>query len=151
MLPLSFPEPDFSVRKQGDIPQIFDPIRKSWVRLTPEEWVRQNLIQLITQSLQIPAAYLSVEKEIQVGTLKKRFDLLVYNRRHLPWMLFECKSEVVELSEQTAAQLLSYHQVLQTHYLITCNGKNALGWYRDESGWLPLLQWPTLSEFDNTL
>ena len=151
MLPLSFPEPNFSLRKLEEQPQIFDSIRKVWVKLTPEEWVRQNLIQLLIQSVQIPAAYLSVEKEIQVGNLKKRFDLLVYNRRHLPWMLIECKSESVELSEQTTAQLLSYHQVIQSEYLIVCNGKNALGWQRNEAGWMPLLQWPTLAHFEATL
>lgn len=151
MLPLPFPEPNFSLRKVEEQPQIFDAVRKAWVKLTPEEWVRQNLIQLLIVHCKIPASYLSVEKEIQVGTLKKRFDLLVYNRRHIPWILIECKAEAVALSEQTAAQLLSYHQVLQADYLIICNGKNALGWHRNVSGWSPLLEWPALAQFEATL
>lgn len=72
MLPLAFPEPNFSLRKVEEQPQIFDTVRKVWVKLTPEEWVRQNLIQLLTQTVQIPPGYLSVEKEILVGTLKKK-------------------------------------------------------------------------------
>ena len=57
---------------------IFDPLRKKWIRLTPEEWVRQNFIQYLLQVKQYPPSLIAIEKEIMVGELKKRFDILVY-------------------------------------------------------------------------
>ncbi len=106
MLTLSFPDPDFSVRKMNEQSQIFDRLRKRWVKLTPEEWVRQHMVSMMIEVLQFPSVYLSIEKEIQVGKLKKRFDLLIYDATHQPWMLIECKASSVTLNESTAEQLL---------------------------------------------
>jgi hypothetical protein len=142
MLPLSFPQPNFSLRKQEEQPQIFDPLRKLWVKLTPEEWVRQNMICMLQDKLNIPTGFMGVEKEIQVGAMKKRFDLLIFDRNHQPWMLIECKSEKVSLKESTAEQLLRYYQVLRVRYLIITNGEMALGWHNQLDNFLPMLQWP---------
>lgn len=128
MLPLNFPQPDFSVRKNNEQPQIFDRLRKLWVKLTPEEWVRQNVLQMMLEELNFPSSYISVEKEIQVGQLKKRFDLLIYDASHQPWMLVECKAPEVALSQKTAEQMLNYQQVLQTKYMVITNGNTAMGW-----------------------
>ena len=142
MLPLSFSPQKFSLRKEDEQPQIFDTIRKRWVKLTPEEWVRQNMITFLIDQLLVPAAFIGVEKEIQVGALKKRFDLLIFDRNHQPWMLIECKSEKVSLKEETAEQLLRYYQVLRVRYLIITNGEMALGWHNQEDILSPMLQWP---------
>jgi hypothetical protein len=142
MLSLALPNPDFSVRKEKDVAQIFDKIRKRWVRLTPEEWVRQNMIAMIMDSLQVPLQFIGIEKEIIVSGLKKRFDLLIYDRLHQPWMLIECKAEHVKLNPETAAQLLRYHQVLQVKYLIITNGQSALGWLNGQGEITEMQQWP---------
>ena len=142
MLPLLFPKPDFSVRKEQDQPQIFDPLRKLWVKLTPEEWVRQNMICMLRDTLNIPTGFMGVEKEIQVGAMKKRFDLLVFDKDHQPWMLIECKSEQVSLKEETAEQLLRYHQVLRAKYLIITNGQTAMGWHIDQHNLSLMNEWP---------
>ncbi len=142
MLNLQFPEPDFSIRKINEQPQIFDPIRKSWVKLTPEEWVRQHIIVMMMQTLKYPHTYFSIEKEIMVGSLKKRFDLLIYDATHNPWMLIECKASTVSLSESTASQLLRYQQVLQARHLVITNGKDVMGWSSVDQQISPMLNWP---------
>ena len=142
MLTLSFPQPDFKVRKENKMPQIFDRLRKRWVKLTPEEWVRQNMISMLLEMLSFPSPYISVEKEIQLGDLKKRFDLLVYDKSHSPWMLIECKASTVSLNESTASQLLRYQQVLQAKYLIVANGKDVLGWEYQNGEINTLNDWP---------
>jgi len=142
MLPLSFPQPDFQVRKENDQPQIFDRLRKRWVKLTPEEWVRQNMISMLTETLGIPSAYIGVEKEIMLDGLKKRFDLLVYDKAHTPWMLIECKASTVTLSESTAEQLLRYHRIIQAAYLIITNGNEAMGWKYYNGEIITLNEWP---------
>jgi hypothetical protein len=142
MLPLNFPKPDFSVRKNNEQPQIFDRLRKLWVKLTPEEWVRQNVLGMMLEELNFPAPYISIEKEIQVGQLKKRFDLLIYDASHRPWMLVECKAPEVALSQKTAEQMLNYQQVLQTKYMVITNGNTAMGWEYRVQELVELHTWP---------
>jgi hypothetical protein len=104
---------------------VFDPIRKRWIILTPEEHVRQYVIQHLTGCMQYPASLLAVEKTIMVGNLKKRFDIVVYNRDHHPWMLVECKAPEVSISESTLRQLLSYQGTVQCSYWLLTNGHQA--------------------------
>ncbi len=121
MLILPFPTPNFRIKEENNKEFIFDEIRKIWVRLTPEEWVRQNFIQYLIQTKKYPSSLLSVEKEITLGDLKKRYDIVVY-KNSIPWLLVECKEMNVTLSEQTASQILAYQLVLQVAYLIITNG-----------------------------
>lgn len=103
--------------------RVFDPIRKKWLILTPEEHVRQLLLFHLTEVLQYPASLIAVEKGLWVGTRQKRFDIVVYNRgTHLPWMLVECKSPEIALSDVTLQQLLDYHNQLQCQYWMITNG-----------------------------
>lgn len=106
---------------------IFDPLRKKWVRLTPEEWVRQNFLQYLLLEKKYPASLIAVEKEIRVGELKKRFDILVY-KNDQPWLLVECKEMNVIVDEAVFHQLLRYQQALSASYLIITNGNETKGW-----------------------
>jgi len=120
--------PDFSsiplkLRQTGDKTTVFDPIRKKWLVLTPEEHVRQLVIPYLTEVMQYPASLLAVEKTIRVGNLSKRFDIVVYNRSHKPWMLVECKAPEVPVSEKTLYQLLSYQRTVQCSYWLLTNGR----------------------------
>ncbi|HQW94117.1 MAG TPA: type I restriction enzyme HsdR N-terminal domain-containing protein, partial [Ferruginibacter sp.] len=83
-------DPAFNGR-QADREFIFDEFRKRWVVLTPEEWVRQNFLQYLTQVKKYPASLIAVEKEIKTGELKNRFDIVVYDGNTKPWMMVECK------------------------------------------------------------
>ena len=122
MIIIRFPEPAFRVKKEGDKDQIFDPLRKRWILLTPEEWVRQNFIQYLVQVKNYPTQLIAVEKEIKLGALKKRFDILVYNKLHQPWMIVECKSPDQKLNQRTLHQASVYNHSLQAKYLAVTNG-----------------------------
>lgn len=123
MISIHYPKHDFRLKKQDEKEFIFDEIRKRWVRLTPEEWVRQNFIQYLIQIKKYPAPLLSVEKEIKLNDLKKRCDIVVFKDSE-PWTIVECKAGDVHLTEQTVQQILAYNITLKTKYLIITNGIN---------------------------
>ncbi|MBS4066809.1 MAG: type I restriction enzyme HsdR N-terminal domain-containing protein [Chitinophagaceae bacterium] len=122
MVKVEFPVPNFKIKEEDGKELIFDEIRRKWVKLTPEEWVRQNFVQYLVQAKQYPAAFISIEKEIQLGELKKRFDVLIYNRNHEPWMMVECKSLDVELSADVLAQVVRYNTSVPVSFLVITNG-----------------------------
>ena len=138
MIVLQYPSYPFKIKALHGKDQIFDPFRKNWVLLTPEEWVRQNLLQYLVQNLQYPASLIAVEKEIKLGELSKRFDIVVY-KNELPWMIIECKEAKVALNEKTMLQILQYQQVLMAQYLFMSNGHETVG-AKIESGKLQALQ-----------
>ena len=126
MILVDFPSYDFKVQSIGGKDQIFDPCRKKWVVLTPEEWVRQNMLQYLIQVCKYPIELIAIEKTIQLGSLNKRFDILVYHEAN-PWMIIECKEAQTPLNEKTILQLLQYQQVLDATYLIASNGHQTIG------------------------
>ena len=101
---------------------IFDEVRKRWVVLTPEEWVRQNFLQYLIHVKKYPASLIAVEKEIKLGELKKRFDVVVYDRNTKPWMIVECKEMDVPLNKSVLDQALRYNMSLHVPYLVITNG-----------------------------
>jgi hypothetical protein len=126
MIRISFPEPQFRIKEAEGKEWIFDGFRKQWVRLTPEEWVRQNMLQYLVQVKQYPASLIAVEKEIMVGELKKRFDILVY-RNDQPWMMIECKEMNVPIDESVLRQILTYNSRLKVNFLVITNGNTSYG------------------------
>lgn len=133
MIPIHYPEVDFKIEKRNGLPFIFDSIRKKWLLLQDEEWVRQNFIQYLLKVMQYPQSLLALEKEILLGDLKKRFDILVYNGNHQPWMLVECKAAHIPLNENTLAQVLRYNISLPAQYLIITNGNTTYGWEKTDN------------------
>jgi hypothetical protein len=138
MIVLQYPSYPFKIKALHGKDQIFDHFRKAWVVLTPEEWVRQNLLQYIVQTLHYPSSLIAVEKEIKLGELSKRFDIVVY-KNEMPWMIIECKEAKVRLNEKTMEQILQYQQVLTAQYLFISNGHETMG-AKIESGKLQALQ-----------
>jgi hypothetical protein len=149
MISLNYPSYPFKIRsneaanKNGAVKyqardQIFDPFRKKWVQLTPEEWVRQNILQYLVQVVNYPASLIAVEKSIQLGELTKRFDILVYKNDE-PWMIIECKEANEKISDKTITQLYQYQQVLEAEFLIASNGHETVG-AQIKSGKLHALQ-----------
>lgn len=126
MQSIRYPKHEFRFKQEADKEWIFDEFRKQWVRLTPEEWVRQNMLQYLVQTLHYPATLIAVEKEISLGELKKRFDILVY-RESTPWMIIECKEMGVPLSEAVLKQILNYNISLRASYIIITNGSDTAG------------------------
>src|SRR5690349_2596195 len=123
MISVSFPKPDFNIKKEGEKRYIFDNIRKTWLLLTEEEWVRQNFVACLIKTLKYPASLIALEKEIYVNELKKRFDVLVYDKTHKPWMLVECKAPHVALSEDVLQQVLRYNISVPVQYIVITNGE----------------------------
>jgi len=101
--------------------------------LTPEEWVRQNFVQYLVREKKYPAALIAMEKMIKLGELRKRFDILVFDRNHRPWMMIECKSPAIKMDEAVLHQLLRYHISVQTGYLVITNGEYSYGWEKKEN------------------
>jgi hypothetical protein len=128
MIAVKFPEPAFRLRKQNEVEFIFDMIRKQWLVLNEEEWVRQNFIQYLIQTLHYPSAFIAIEKEIMLGELKKRFDILVYDGDHKPWMMIECKAKGISLRDSVLQQLLRYNISVPVSFLIITNGHYTYGW-----------------------
>lgn len=132
MLIITYPEPSFRVKKEGDKDYIFDNIRKKWLLLTPEEWVRQNFVQYLVQVKKYPVTLVALEKMILLGELKKRFDILVYDQQHQPWMMIECKSPTVNLDDTVLHQLLRYHITVPAGLLVITNGEYSYAWEKRE-------------------
>ena len=105
--------------------QIFCEWRHRWVRLTPEEWVRQQLLHRMVE-MDYPASLIAVETAISVGEAKKRCDAVVYDRFLAPLMLIECKAETVALTQKTLDQALTYNRRLNVPYLVLHNGPQTI-------------------------
>lgn len=134
MQELNFPAYQFQLNRVEDKHYIFDPIRKKWVVLTPEEWVRQHLILFLVQTKKYPASLLAVERLITFNKLKKRFDLLLFNKTGKPEMLIECKAPEVSLSKETLFQIATYNMVFKVPYLFISNGLSHLLFQLNEEG-----------------
>lgn len=126
--------------------EIFDPCRRKWVALTPEEWVRQRMLQQFIEVLLIPSSWIAVEKEIEVNGLRKRYDVLVHDGNGQPYLLVECKAPDVSLGQSVREQLLRYHIRIPVPYLIICNGEQIHAWEKTSSGVLELTDWPALGK-----
>ena len=128
MVVINYPEPDFRIKKENGKEFIFDALRKKWIMLTPEEWVRQNFVQYLLQEKKYPASLIAMEKEIRLGELKKRFDILVYDNNHQPWMMIECKAATIKLDDAVLQQILRYNITIPVPYIIITNGNLTYGW-----------------------
>ena len=121
MINIQFPSHSFKIKSENGKEIIFDECRKQWVLLTPEEWVRQNFLQYLIQERLYPASLIAVEREVVLGDLKKRFDIVVF-RNAKPWMIVECKEMHGKLNEAVIKQILNYNITLQAEYLVITNG-----------------------------
>jgi len=141
MIKIEFPKQQVTLRQREGINEVFDVIRKKWLQLSPEEWVRQNMIHYLF-SKQYPASLIAVEKGIKLGELSKRCDLVVYNRNARPFMIIECKEMKGSLSEKTLDQILRYHITLPAKYLIITNGSYCLGFEKTDNQFLEINEFP---------
>ncbi len=119
---IQYPEPDFKYKETEGLRYIFDTFRRKYIQLTPEEWVRQNLLRALVKVYNYPAGLIAVEKELKINQLKRRYDAVVYDRERNPWMLIECKAPHIVLNEVTLMQTLNYYRQLQCPYVLISNG-----------------------------
>jgi hypothetical protein len=103
---------------------IFDDIRKKFIILTPEEWVRQHIVQFLLQEKKYPKSYINVEKLIKVNDLNKRYDIVVFKPNGELFLLIECKSPDVKITQETFDQIARYNLKLNAQFLMVTNGLN---------------------------
>ena len=122
MQKLNLPEYSFRIKKSGEKVFIFDSLRKKFVRLTPEEWVRQNFLQFLITAKKYSASLLTVEAAVNINGNPQRADLIVFNRRAEPVLVAEFKAPEVMISQQTFDQIARYNMQLKVNFLIVSNG-----------------------------
>jgi len=126
MKKLNFKTYNFKIKNKDNKSYIFDIVRKKYIILTKEEWVRQNTVFYLINELKIPLSHINVEKEFIINNLKKRFDIVVYSKTGHCSILVECKSFNIKLNEKAIDQILIYNKFLKSSYLMITNGINHL-------------------------
>lgn len=124
MQKLNFPAYSFRFKNSENKVAVFDEIRKKFVILTPEEWVRQHVVQFLLQHKNYPKSYINVEKSIKINGLTKRYDIVVFRPDGSLFLLIECKAPEVPISQNTFDQIARYNMVLESQYLMVTNGLN---------------------------
>jgi hypothetical protein len=119
---LNLPSFDYKLKKADGKVWIFDLIRKKYIVLTNEEWVRQHFIHYLVADFKYPKSLLKVEGGLTYNTLQKRSDILVFDREGKPWMVIECKSPATKLSQDTLLQASVYNSTHRAKYVTVTNG-----------------------------
>jgi predicted type IV restriction endonuclease len=124
MQKLNFPAYTFRFKNSENKVAIFDVIRKKFIILTPEEWVRQHTVQFLLEEKKYPKSYINVEKLIKVNDTSKRYDIAVFKPNGELFLLIECKAPEVVISQDTFDQIARYNLKLKAEYLMVTNGLN---------------------------
>mgnify|MGYP003538057514 FL=1 len=111
--------------------KVFDPIRKIYCALTPEEEVRQKVLYYLVEVKKYPAGLIAVEYSIKVNNLPKRCDIVVFNKSGLPEMIVECKAESVPITQKVLDQAIRYYSGLNVNYILLTNGKTMFCYHID--------------------
>jgi len=119
---LNLPEYSFRISGKEGEEMILDPIRKKFVRLTPEEWVRQNFVQYLIHEGKYPPGLIAIEIMSKFNKLKNRVDVLVHDRKGNPVMIVECKSPEIKINDEVFDQIVRYNMGFRVPYLIVTNG-----------------------------
>lgn len=122
MQALNFPNYSFRIKNSQNRPYIFDEIRKKFVALQPEEWVRQHVVHFLAYTKNFPKSLINVEKQLMVNQLKKRYDVVVFNPDGSIFLLVECKAPEIRIEQATFDQIARYNYQLRAKYLMVTNG-----------------------------
>ena len=123
---LNLPSFDISIAQRNGRPTVFDPLRRRFVALTPEEWVRQHFVNYLVHHLHYPAGLMANEVELTVGDKHLRCDTLLYNKDMQPQMIIEYKAPHIALSQKVFDQITAYNLLLHVDYLVVSNGMEHL-------------------------
>jgi hypothetical protein len=139
MIRVTYPPHPFKIKEDEERKEfIFDELRKTWLRLTSEEWVRQNFVQYLVQVMKYPSTYVAVEREIKLLERRKRFDIMVFNQAARPWMMVECKKMERKLDSTVIWQVLHYNIAVPVKYLVLTNGEQCLAYVKEETDFKPI-------------
>lgn len=121
---LNFPAYKFRLKNSENKTLIFDVIRKKFMVLQPEEWVRQHCVQYLIEEKKFPKSLINVEKELKVNGLRKRYDIVVFNPDGSIYLIVECKAPKIKITQDTFDQIARYNLTLNATYLMVTNGIN---------------------------
>ena len=122
MFRLNLPPYPIKIQEKGEKRQIFDFLRRKWVALTPEEWVRQHFTHFLVEHKNYPQALLANEVELRIGEKRLRCDTLLYNKELRPRMIIEYKAPTIQIQQKTFDQISVYNLLLKVDYLVVSNG-----------------------------
>ena len=122
MQQLNFPAYPFRFKNRENKVHIFDQIRKKFIQLQPEEWVRQHVVSFLISEKTYPKSLINVEKELIINTLKKRYDVLVYHTDGSIALIVECKAPSVKITQTTFDQIARYNLTVKAKFLMVTNG-----------------------------
>ena len=122
MQKLNFPDYSFRFKNSENKTAVFDEIRKKFVILTPEEWVRLHTVQFLMKVKQYPKSHINVEKQLKLGAMTKRYDVVVYKPNGEIQLIVECKAPSIKISQTTFDQIARYNMSLDATYLMVTNG-----------------------------
>lgn len=132
MTNLNIPPFDYKIKKSDEKLLIFDMLRKKYVVLTPEEWVRQHFIHFLINQYHYPKALIKVESGLQYNQRQKRTDIQVFDREGQLFMIIECKAPHIPLNQQVFEQAAQYNNVLKAPFITITNG---VAWYACSTDW----------------
>ena len=122
MQTLNLPPYNFKLKNSQNKTLIFDKLRKKYVVLTPEEWVRQHFVHFLIDQKKYPETLIAIEKQLTINNLKKRTDILIFNSDGKPDVIIECKAPSIKISQKTFDQIARYNLQLKAEFLIVTNG-----------------------------
>jgi hypothetical protein len=122
MFKLNLPDFNLTVRKEDGKVWIFDIIRKKYIVLTPEEWVRQHFVHYLINELNYPKSLFRIEGSLTYNKLQKRSDIVIHDRNGKPWMLVECKAPNIKLTQKAFNQVSVYNMTIGARFIAVTNG-----------------------------
>ncbi len=145
---LNLPSYSFRIKESNGRQQIFDSVRKKFVALTPEEWVRQHLIRLLIEQYGVPVGLMAIEKPLKIGNLTQRADIVVFDRNTNPILIVEVKAPSVAIDQKALDQASRYNRVLKVSYVILSNGLQhiVLNFNNELQGYVVLEKMPHYQE-----
>ena len=124
MYSLNLPSYDAKIRKNGSLMEIYDPLRRKYVALTPEEWVRQHFVNWLISDKEYPTSLMANEAGIKLNSLTRRCDTVVYDQHLDPLMIIEYKESNISITQDVFDQVVRYNTVLKVPYIVVSNGVN---------------------------
>ena len=143
---LNFPKYDFSIKESEGKKQIYDSLRKKYLILTPEEWVRQHIVHYFLREHDYPRSLCKLEGGIQINKLPKRVDVLFYDRKGEPFMLIECKAPSIKLTDKVFEQAAIYNLKVKAKYIFLTNGKQHLIFSYQNNGYKNIIEIPAFPQ-----
>ena len=145
---LIFPRYTFRLQRKGEQLKLWDEVRRQWLVLTPEEWVRQHLIRYLQEHCKVPFGLIAQENPVVLNGMRQRADVVVYGLNGQPCLMAECKAPEVALDGDVLAQAVRYNSVLGAPVLILTNGRRLVCCTRNaQQQWSPVDRIPDLSPF----